>query len=64
MCRRLAREEGLFCGSSAGAAVQAVVQMKDRFKADDMVVVVLHDHGSRYVGKIYNDDWMREKGFL
>lgn len=64
MCRRLAKEEGLFCGSSAGAAVQGVLQMKDHFKADDMVVVVLHDHGSRYVGKIYNDDWMREKGYL
>ncbi|MBP9932892.1 MAG: pyridoxal-phosphate dependent enzyme, partial [Chitinophagaceae bacterium] len=64
MCRRLAKEEGLLCGSSAGAAVQAVVQMKDRFKEGDMVVVILHDHGSRYMGKIYNDDWMREKGFL
>jgi cystathionine beta-synthase len=64
MCRRLAKEEGLLCGSSAGAAVQAVVQMKDRFKDGDMVVVILHDHGSRYMGKIYNDEWMKEKGFL
>ncbi|MEZ5046234.1 MAG: pyridoxal-phosphate dependent enzyme [Chitinophagaceae bacterium] len=64
MCRRLAKEEGLFCGSSSGAAVQAVVQMKDSFKANDFVVVVLHDHGSRYVGKMYNDEWMKEKGFL
>jgi cystathionine beta-synthase len=64
MCRRLAKEEGLFCGSSAGAAVQGLIQMKDSFKSGDLVVVVLHDHGSRYIGKIYNDDWMREKGFL
>lgn len=64
MCRRLAKEEGLFCGSSAGAAVQGLVQLKDRFKASDVVVVILHDHGSRYIGKIYNDDWMKEKGFL
>jgi cystathionine beta-synthase len=64
MCRRLAREEGLFVGSSAGAAVQGVVQMKDKFTANDLVVVILHDHGSRYVGKVYNDNWMREKGFL
>ncbi len=64
MCRRLAKEEGLFCGSSAGAAVQGVLQMKDKFKPTDIVVVILHDHGSRYVGKIYNDEWMREKGFL
>ncbi len=64
MCRRLAREEGLFCGSSAGAAVQGLLQMKDKLKPTDYVVVILHDHGSRYVGKIYNDEWMKEKGFL
>ena len=64
MCRRLAKEEGLFCGSSAGAAVQGLMQMKDTFKAGDLVVVILHDHGSRYIGKIYNDDWMKEKGYL
>lgn len=64
MCRRLAKEEGLFCGSSAGAAVQGLMQLKDKFTKDDLVVVVLHDHGSRYVGKVYNDVWMREKGFI
>jgi len=64
MCRRLAKEEGLFCGSSAGAAVQGLVQIKDKLKPTDLVVVILHDHGSRYVGKIYNDEWMKEKGFL
>ena len=64
MARRLAKEEGLFCGYSAGTAIQGLLQMKDRLKKDDLVVVILHDHGSRYVVKIYSDDWMREKGFL
>ena len=64
MCRRLAKEEGLFCGSSAGAAVQGLVQMKDKFNSTDLIVVILHDHGSRYIGKIYNDEWMRSKGFI
>jgi len=62
--RRLASEEGIFCGYSAGSAIAGVLQMKDRFKKGDLVVIVLHDHGSRYVGKLYNDDWMKEKGFL
>ncbi len=64
MCRRLAREEGIFGGYSAGAAVQGVLQMADKFKEGDIVVIILHDHGSRYVGKVYNDDWMRDRGFL
>ena len=64
MARRIAREEGLFCGYSAGTAVQGLMQLKDQLKKDDLVVVILHDHGSRYVGKIYNDQWMIERGFL
>ncbi len=64
MARRLAQEEGLLLGYSAGSAVAGLLQMKDELKPDDLVVVVIHDHGSRYVGKIYNDDWMRERGFL
>jgi cystathionine beta-synthase len=64
MTRRLAREEGIFVGNSAGAAVAGLIQMKDRLSEDDLVVIVLHDHGSRYVGKIFNDDWMRERGFM
>lgn len=64
MARRLAREEGLLLGYSAGSAVAGLIQLKDRLKPDDVVVVVIHDHGSRYVGKIFNDDWMRERGFL
>ncbi|UKN01639.1 pyridoxal-phosphate dependent enzyme [Paracrocinitomix mangrovi] len=62
--RRLAREEGIFVGNSAGAAIAGVLQMKDRFKEGDVVVVLFHDHGSRYVGKMFNDDWMRDRGFL
>ncbi len=64
MCRRLAREEGLFTGYSGGAVMQGILQMADRFKEGDNVVIIFHDHGSRYVGKVYNDDWMRDRGFL
>ncbi|MCB9303386.1 MAG: pyridoxal-phosphate dependent enzyme [Lewinellaceae bacterium] len=64
MARRLAREEGLLLGYSAGSAVAGLLQLKEQLTKDDVVVVVIHDHGSRYVGKIYNDDWMRERGFL
>ena len=62
--RRLAREEGLLLGYSAGSALAGLLQMKDKLKKDDVVVILFHDHGSRYVGKLYNDDWMRERGFL
>src|SRR5580700_7327010 len=64
MTRRIAREEGIFAGNSAGSAMAGVLQLKDHFREDDVVVVVFHDHGSRYLGKMFNDDWMREKGFL
>ncbi len=62
--RRLAREEGLLLGYSAGSAMAGVLQMKDQFKKEDVVVIIFHDHGSRYIGKLFNDDWMRERGFL
>ena len=62
--RRLAREEGMFLGNSAGAAIKGVLQLKEHFKENDVVVVLFHDHGSRYVGKMFNDEWMKEKGFL
>ena len=61
--RRLAKEEGIFAGNSCGAAVCGLVQLKKHFTKDDVVVVLLHDSGSRYVGKIYNDEWMKNKGF-
>ena len=54
----------MFLGNSAGAAIKAVLQLKDAFGPEDVVVVLFHDHGSRYVGKIFNDDWMREMGYL
>ncbi|HMR88427.1 MAG TPA: pyridoxal-phosphate dependent enzyme [Saprospiraceae bacterium] len=62
--RRLAKEEGILLGYSAGSALAGVHQLKDQLKPDDVVVILFHDHGSRYVGKLYNDDWMRERGFL
>ncbi len=62
--RRLAKEEGILLGYSAGSAMGALWQLRGELKPDDVVVVIFHDHGSRYVGKIYNDDWMRERGFL
>jgi cystathionine beta-synthase len=64
MTRRIAREEGIFAGNSAGSAMAGLLQLKDRFTDDDVIVVIFHDHGSRYLGKMFNDDWMREKGFL
>jgi len=62
--RRLAREEGLLLGYSAGSALAGLLQMADQLTAADVVVVIFHDHGSRYVAKIFNDDWMRDRGFL
>jgi cystathionine beta-synthase len=62
--RKIALEEGIFVGNSAGSAVKGLLQLKEHFKKDDVVVVLFHDSGSRYVGKMFNDDWMRERGFL
>lgn len=62
--RKIALEEGIFVGNSAGAAVKGLLQLKEHFKPEDVVVVLFHDSGSRYVGKMFNDDWMRERGFL
>jgi cystathionine beta-synthase len=64
MTRRIAREEGIFAGNSAGSAMAGLLQLRDRFTDDDVIVVIFHDHGSRYLGKMFNDEWMREKGFL
>lgn len=64
MTRELARKEGIFAGNSAGSALAGLIQLKDRLKEDDVVVVIFHDHGSRYMGKMYNEDWLRERGFL
>jgi cystathionine beta-synthase len=64
MARRFSREEGIFVGYSSGSALQGLMQLKGELKKDDLVVVILPDHGSRYVGKVYNDQWMMERGFL
>jgi cystathionine beta-synthase len=64
MTRRIAREEGIFAGNSAGSAMAGLLQLKDHFKPDDVIVVIFHDHGSRYLGKMYNDEWMRQMGFI
>lgn len=62
--QKLAKEEGMFLGNSAGAALKGILQLKKHFKKEDVVVVLFHDHGSRYVGKMFNDEWMRERGFI
>lgn len=65
MTRRLAREEGLFCGWSCGSAVAGALEYaKENLNEDDVMVIILPDHGTRYLGKIYNDDWMKARGFL
>ena len=62
--QRLAKEEGMFLGNSAGSAIKGVLQLKEHFTKDDVVVVLFHDHGSRYIGKMFNDDWMRKQGYI
>ena len=64
MMRRITREEGIFAGNSAGSAMAGLLQLKDRITKDDVIVVILHDHGSRYLAKMYDDEWMRARGFL
>jgi len=63
-CRELVRKEAMFLGNSAGAAIKGVLQLGEHFTKDDIVVVLFHDHGSRYLDKIYNDEWMKEMGYL
>ena len=62
--QRLAKEEGMFLGNSAGSAVKGLLQLKEHFTKDDVVVVLFHDHGSRYVGKMFNNDWMKKMGYM
>ena len=63
-CRELVSKEAMFLGNSAGAAVKGVLQLAEHFTKNDIVVVLFHDHGSRYIDKIYNDEWMKEMGYL
>jgi cystathionine beta-synthase len=62
--RRIAKEEGIFVGNSAGSAISGILQLKEMFKPSDVVVVIFHDHGTRYLGKMYNDEWMKMKGWI
>jgi len=62
--RKLAKEEGIFAGNSCGAAIKGLLQLKENLTKRDVVVILLHDSGSRYIGKIYNDDWMIKKGYI
>ena len=65
MARRLAREEGLFVGWSCGSAVYGALRYaRKHLKKDDLMVIILPDHGTRYLGKIYNDSWMKDHGYL
>ena len=64
MTRELAKKEGILAGFSCGAALSGVIQLKNRLKEKDVVVVILPDHGSRYLAKIFNDDWMKKNNFL
>jgi len=62
--QKLALDEGLFVGNSAGSAIKGLLQLKHHFSKDDVVVVLFHDHGSRYVGKMFNNDWMKKMGYI
>ncbi|HEV8208795.1 MAG TPA: pyridoxal-phosphate dependent enzyme [Vicinamibacterales bacterium] len=64
MTRRIAREEAIFAGNSAGSAMAGLLQLREHFNDEDVIVVIFHDHGTRYLGKMFNDEWMREKGFI
>ncbi len=64
MTREIARKEGIFAGNSSGAVIAGLLQLQDRLKETDLVVAIFHDHGTRYLGKMFNDDWLREQGFL
>lgn len=65
MTRRLAREEGLFIGWSCGSAVYGALEYaRENLKEDDTMVIILPDHGTRYLAKLYNDNWMKDHGFI
>jgi cystathionine beta-synthase len=61
--REIVRQEGIWVGNSAGSAIAGLLQLKDRFGQGELVVVIFHDHGTRYVGKMFNPDWMRMMGY-
>ncbi len=61
--QKLAKEEALFLGNSAGSAIKGLLQLKHHFTKDDVVVILFHDHGTRYVGKMFNPDWVKKMGY-
>ncbi len=64
MTREIVQKDGIWVGNSAGSALAGLFQMKDQLKETDVVVIVFHDHGTRYLAKIFNDDWMRKMGYI
>ena len=64
MTRDIVRKEGIWVGYSAGSAVAGLLQRKDELKETDVVVIIFHDHGTRYLAKIFNDEWMRKMGYF
>ncbi len=64
MAREMTRQEGIFVGNSTGAIIAGLKQLKNRLRESDLIVTMVHDHGSRYMAKVYNDDWVREQGFI
>src|SRR5690606_30966135 len=62
--REIVKQEGIWAGNSAGSAIAGLLQLKDNFKEGETVVVIFHDHGTRYIGKMFNDQWMHSKGYL
>ncbi|MBL0257189.1 MAG: pyridoxal-phosphate dependent enzyme [Bacteroidetes bacterium] len=64
MTREIVQKEGIWVGNSAGSAVAGLLQLKNQLTEKDVVVIIFHDHGTRYIGKIFNDEWMRKMGYL
>src|SRR4030095_2163547 len=64
MAREITRKEGIFAGYSCGSVVKGLLQLKDKLKENDLAVLIFPDHGSRYIAKLYNDEWMRDHGWL
>lgn len=62
--KKLAKEEGLLLGNSIGAVIKAAINLKDEFSKEDIIVLIANDHGTRYLSKVYNDDWIQQKGFI
>ena len=62
--REIVKQEGIFAGNSAGSAIAGLLQLGKELTKDDVVVVIFHDHGTRYLAKMFNDEWMKDRGFL